>query len=204
VINGRNALRYGRDPRASLARIFLKAADQSATDVEVDFIRFLSKRSRYLAAENGVRYETLGGELRRTLYMLPDQALEWDLEVPQSAPILEFGNPAQTDPRATWSICSWTRIPWSTCEGSATSTERAAEHHRLEACKLRSRSRPQAIRFGSAVARRERGGQGRLLTAFLRRSSPLCHPDRPEIDRRRPTSDAVRRTLSACHAQWMR
>ena len=75
-----------------LARLFLRPADSWWTDVEIDFIRFLSKRSRYLAAPNGVLYETLGGEMRKVLYMLPEQTLEWTIDVPQEDPTLEFGN----------------------------------------------------------------------------------------------------------------
>ena len=70
----------------ALARLFLRPADTWWTDVEIDFIRFLSKRSRYLAAPNGVLYETLGGEMRKALYMLPDQTLEWAIDVPQDDP----------------------------------------------------------------------------------------------------------------------
>jgi arylsulfatase A-like enzyme len=92
VINGRNALRRGLDPGDELARLFLRPARIAGTEVEIDFIRFLSKRNRYLAAINGVLYETLGGEMRKVLYMLPEQTLEWAIEVPQRAPTLEFGN----------------------------------------------------------------------------------------------------------------
>ena len=62
------------------------------TDVEIDFIRLLSKRSRYLAAANGVLYEALGGKMRKILYMLPEQTLEWAIDVPESDPTFEFGN----------------------------------------------------------------------------------------------------------------
>jgi arylsulfatase A-like enzyme len=92
VINGRNALRRGLDSGEALARLFLRPADTWWTDVEIDFIRFLSKRSRYLTAQNGVLYETLGGEMRKVLYMLPEQTLEWTIDVPEDGPTLEFGN----------------------------------------------------------------------------------------------------------------
>jgi arylsulfatase A-like enzyme len=92
VINGRNALTRGLDPGQALTRLFLRPADTWWTDVEIDFIRFLSRRSRYLAAPNGVLYETLGGEMRKVLYMLPEQTLEWLIEVPQDDAKFEFGN----------------------------------------------------------------------------------------------------------------
>ena len=92
MINGRNVLKPRPGSGDELARLFLRPADTWWTDVEIDFIRFLSKRSRYLAVPNGVSYETLGEEVRKVLYMLPGQALEWKIEVPRGDPELEFGN----------------------------------------------------------------------------------------------------------------
>jgi arylsulfatase A-like enzyme len=91
VVNGRNALKRGLGPDDRLARLALRPADTWWTDVEIDFIRFLSRRSRYLAVPNGVLYETLGGEMRKVLYMLPGQTLEWAIDVPQEDPRFEFG-----------------------------------------------------------------------------------------------------------------
>ena len=92
LINGRNVFKRGLQSGDRVARLFLRPADSWWTDVEIDFIHFLSKRSRYLAAPNGALYETLGGEMRKALYMLPEQTLEWAVEVPQGDPTLEFGN----------------------------------------------------------------------------------------------------------------
>jgi len=89
VINGREALRRGLQPEDRLTRLLMMPAD---TDVEIDFIRFLSKRSRFLDADHGVLYETLGAQMRKVLYMLPNQTLEWTIEVPRDSPVLEFGN----------------------------------------------------------------------------------------------------------------
>jgi arylsulfatase len=92
VINGQNALRHGDLTGANIARVFVRPATTTDTQVEIDFIRFLSKRSRYLGASNGVIYEMVGGEMRRVIYMLPDQTLEWSVEVPKDAPVLEVGS----------------------------------------------------------------------------------------------------------------
>jgi arylsulfatase A-like enzyme len=99
LINGRNVFKRGLNPEDRVARLFLRPADSWWTDVEIDFIHFLSKRSRYLAAPNGVLYETLGGEMRKALYMLPEQTLEWVIDVPQGDPSFEFGNAVLLDGR---------------------------------------------------------------------------------------------------------
>jgi arylsulfatase A-like enzyme len=94
VINGRNALRRGLGSEDEIADLFVKPANVADTDVEIDFIRFLSNRARYIGTPNGVRYETLDGEMRQSLYMQPDQTLEWSIDLPKDKPILEFGNGA--------------------------------------------------------------------------------------------------------------
>jgi arylsulfatase A-like enzyme len=92
VINGQNALRRGELEDGVIGRLFVRPATTSDTEVEIDFIRFLSKQSRYLRAGNNVTYEMLGGEMRKAIYMLPDQTLEWSLDVPQDSPVLDFGS----------------------------------------------------------------------------------------------------------------
>jgi len=100
VVNGQNALRRGMERGSpELARVFIDLATTSGTGVEIDYIRFLSKRSRYLRAQNGVLYEMVGGEMRKVIYMLPDQTLEWSIEVPESTPVLAFGSAVLLDDR---------------------------------------------------------------------------------------------------------
>ena len=98
VINGENALRRG-EVEGDVARLFVMPAITSDTEVEIDFIRFLSKRSRYLRARNGVNYEMVGGEMRKAIYMLPDQTLEWSVEVPEDVPVLDLGAAVLLDDR---------------------------------------------------------------------------------------------------------
>jgi hypothetical protein len=101
VINGRNALRRGLAPEDNIGHLFMRTANIGGTDVEFDFIRLLSKRSRFLGAASGVLYETLGAQMRKVLYMLPDQTLEWTVNIPSNAPVLEFGNGVLLDGHPT-------------------------------------------------------------------------------------------------------
>jgi arylsulfatase A-like enzyme len=96
-VNGRDVFKRGLGDH--LARLFLRPADTWWTDVEIDFIHFLSKESRYFTAPNGVLYETLDGQMRKVIYMLPEQTLEWTIEVPQQDPTFEFGNAVLLDKR---------------------------------------------------------------------------------------------------------
>ena len=91
VVNARNVLKRGLQQGESLGRLYLQPADVAGAKVDIDFIRFVSKASRYAEAERGADYETLGGEMRRTLFMRPDQVLEFALRIPERAPRLDFG-----------------------------------------------------------------------------------------------------------------
>jgi len=91
VINARTVLKRGLGGADPVAHIYLRPSSMAGAAVEIDFIRFVSKQSLYLAAVNGTAYETIGGELRRALYMLPDQHLSFRITVPQDMPRLTYG-----------------------------------------------------------------------------------------------------------------
>jgi arylsulfatase A-like enzyme len=100
VINGRNVLGGGLGQDEKLTRVFLRPTNVAGSDIEIDFIRFLSRDSAYLSP-NGVDYVAIGGEMRQALYMRPDQTLDWQVEIPTSNPVLEFGNGVVLDNRPT-------------------------------------------------------------------------------------------------------
>ena len=91
VINARNVLKRGLAPNDPVAHIYLRPSSVADAEIEIDFIRFVSKQALYLSAINGVVHEALGGELRRAIHMLPDQTLSWQLDVPEEAPRLDLG-----------------------------------------------------------------------------------------------------------------
>ena len=91
VVNARNVLKRGLKAGESLGRLYLQPADVAGAKVEIDFVRFVSKAARYAEAPHGADYETLGGEMRRVLFMRPGQTLEFALRVPDRSPRLDFG-----------------------------------------------------------------------------------------------------------------
>ena len=91
VVNARNVLKRGLKAGESLEQLYLQPADVAGAKVEIDFIRFVSKASRYAEAPHGVDYETIGGEMRRVLFMRPEQTLEFTMRVPERAPRLDLG-----------------------------------------------------------------------------------------------------------------
>lgn len=91
IINAKAALTFGMRIGDHLQRIYVRPSDAPRDKVEIEFIRFVSKRSKYRLRPRGPSYETLGGELRRVLYMLPDQEIRYRLRVPEDAPRIDFG-----------------------------------------------------------------------------------------------------------------
>jgi arylsulfatase len=90
-INARNALRRGLDEGKELHFLALQPSDVPGDRVEVDFIRFLSTHSKYLRKPRDVSYETIAGEMRPVMSMLPRQTLEFSAHVPDQDPRVSFG-----------------------------------------------------------------------------------------------------------------
>ncbi|HXS92893.1 MAG TPA: sulfatase [Steroidobacteraceae bacterium] len=90
-INARNALRRGLDEGKELHFIALQPSDVPGDRVEVDFIRFLSTHSKYLRKPRDVSYESVAGEMRPVMSMLPRQTLEFSARVPSQDPRMSFG-----------------------------------------------------------------------------------------------------------------
>lgn len=90
-INARNALRRGLDEGKELHFLALQPSDVPGDRVEVDFIRFLSTHSKYLRRPRDLAYESIAGEMRPVMSMLPRQTLEFSAHIPDQDPRLSFG-----------------------------------------------------------------------------------------------------------------
>jgi len=90
-INARNALRRGLDEGKELHFLALQPSDVAGDAVEVDFIRFFATHAKYLRKPRDVSYETVAGEMRPVMSMLPHQTLEFSAHVPEQDPRLSFG-----------------------------------------------------------------------------------------------------------------
>jgi arylsulfatase len=90
-INARNALQRGIDEGAELHFLALQPSDVPGDRVEVDFIRFLSTHSKYLRRPRDLAYESIAGEMRPVMSMLPRQTLEFSAHIPDQDPRLSFG-----------------------------------------------------------------------------------------------------------------
>ena len=79
------------EPGGRLTALYLIPSNQVGANVEIDFVRLVSRLDRYSDAPYGATRESLGGNLRTALYMLPTQQLVYSIPVPESSPVLRFG-----------------------------------------------------------------------------------------------------------------
>jgi arylsulfatase len=91
AINAKNALKRGLNVGDDLRRLVLRPSNLDSAQVEIDFIRFVSKQAEYMQEKRGVTYETIGFEMRPVLYMLPPQAIQFSVNLPEETPTLDFG-----------------------------------------------------------------------------------------------------------------
>jgi arylsulfatase A-like enzyme len=84
-----SALRRGSG--ATIRRILLRPSKRPDVDVDLDWVRFVSKRAKYSRQPWGNAYEVVGHELRRALFMHPGQSLDFGVRVPSRSPTLELG-----------------------------------------------------------------------------------------------------------------
>jgi len=78
-------------PDERIRAIYLIPANEVGANVEIDFVRLVSRLDRYAGAAHGTTEETLGGNRRPALYMLPTQQLVYAIRVPETEPVLRFG-----------------------------------------------------------------------------------------------------------------
>jgi arylsulfatase A-like enzyme len=90
-VNARGALRRGIDDGNQIQFLAVQPSDVDGDEVEIDFIRFLSTRSKYMRKPRDVLYETIAGEMRPAMSMLPRQTLEFGAHIPADEPRLSFG-----------------------------------------------------------------------------------------------------------------
>lgn len=91
VIDASTALRKGVRSGERIRRIFLQPSSLDGAQVELDYVRFASKSSKYLRSAAGAGYESLAGEMRRVLYMHPGTSVRYSVRLPKE-PMLRFGS----------------------------------------------------------------------------------------------------------------
>ena len=88
-IDARHALRLR--PEKRIRTFFLVPSDAEEDRVEIDYVRFVSRRGRFARSAAGLTHETRAGEMRQALFVNAPRELAWDVEVPARGPRLDLG-----------------------------------------------------------------------------------------------------------------
>ena len=91
VVDARNAFAYGVGNEESISRLAIVPSNEEGAKVEIDYIRVGSRQWKYRLEQVGTSHETIDGELRPVVHMIPGQVLEYSVEVPPENPRLRFG-----------------------------------------------------------------------------------------------------------------
>lgn len=91
VINAQNAFRRGVGIDENISLLSITPSNVDGAKVEIDFVRVVSKQWKYQVQQVGTSYETIEGELRPVLHLVPNQGLEYSVDVPEDNPELSFG-----------------------------------------------------------------------------------------------------------------
>jgi len=90
-INAKNALKRRLQYGDVIRKVFLQPSDIPGDEVAIDYIRFISKSSKYSSAPWGKVYETLNKEMRQAIYANTDSRIAYDISVPDEELFLRFG-----------------------------------------------------------------------------------------------------------------
>lgn len=91
VVDAQNGFARPGDHDGNLSTLAITPSNVNGATVEIDFIRVTSRLGKYRLAPTGTTYHTIGDEMRSVLYMVPDQTLEYSVEIPTERPSMRFG-----------------------------------------------------------------------------------------------------------------
>ncbi len=78
-------------PGEPIRNVFLYPLSVSYDEIEIDYLRFISKKEKYTQKPFGVTYETINHEMRKALYMRASHNLKYVLNIPSEKSVLRFG-----------------------------------------------------------------------------------------------------------------
>lgn len=84
-----NAINFLRR-RNIIKKVFLCLLNVNNDEVEIDYIRFISKREKYGKEPYGEAYETMAKEMRKVLYINTPLCLRYTLDLPEEKTFLSF------------------------------------------------------------------------------------------------------------------
>jgi len=90
-VNATSIFRGGMKIGEPIRKIFLFPFEISSDDVEIDYLRFISREAKYSQRAYGEVYETKSNEMRKAIYTHPLHVLSYTLKLPEGRSTLKFG-----------------------------------------------------------------------------------------------------------------
>ena len=91
AVNVENAFRRGVGPDEFISVLAIEPSNIDGAKVEIDFIRIVSRLWKYQVERIGTSYESVDGEMRPVLHVIPGVQLDYVVDVPAGEPHLSFG-----------------------------------------------------------------------------------------------------------------
>jgi arylsulfatase A-like enzyme len=90
-VDAQPVFRGGLKSGEPIRKLFLFPFEISSDEVEIDYLRFISKSGKYAQKPYGTIYETKNNEMRKVIYVHPQLDLRYTLNIPEGQSIFEFG-----------------------------------------------------------------------------------------------------------------
>lgn len=91
VVNAQNAFQRGVEFDERISLLSITPSNVDGAVVEIDFIRIVSKQWKYQVEKVGTSYESVDGEIRPVVHVIPGRQLEYAVQVPEQEAELSFG-----------------------------------------------------------------------------------------------------------------
>ena len=96
-VNVQQMLWGAQESKEPIRKIFIYPNEVGHDDIEIDYIRFISKKKKYFKKPYGITYEKIAQELRKAIYVHPSLSLKYTLKIPDGHSVLKFGMGAMED-----------------------------------------------------------------------------------------------------------
>ena len=90
-INAKSVLKFLLEPGDLIRKIFLSPSNMPKDAVEIDYVRFISKKGKYGDQLFNETYEKIDKEMRKVIYANTPIRLKFNVEVPKGLVYLRFG-----------------------------------------------------------------------------------------------------------------
>lgn len=91
VFRAKESLSRSLLPGDIIRKFFIKPSDIPGDEIEIEFIRFISKKNHYTDTQKGLTYENKLNQYRKAIYSCTPGRYIFELQLPEQPAVLSFG-----------------------------------------------------------------------------------------------------------------